>query len=480
MAGWRATERCPMRRIYLILTLALALTFGLVLLLAPANAPVRAEVPTSQPQITLSFAPVVKATAPSVVNIFTTTVPQRQSPFTQDPFFQQFFQGIGRSTPEEQNALGSGVIVSSDGIILSNNHVVDGATEIRVVLNDRREYPAEVMLADPDVDLAVLKLKGAHDLPALKFDDSDALQVGDLVLAIGNPFGVGQTVSSGIISGLARSALQVGNGKGYYVQTDAPINPGNSGGALVDMAGGLIGLNTAILTQGGGSEGIGFAIPSNLAAAFVKQAEAGAKRFAKPWAGITAQDVDAASADSLGLPQPEGVLVADLDPASPFATAGLATGDVILTLSGAPVNTPQEMNYRLAILGAGGKAPVTWLHAGAQKSAEVALIPPPDDPPRQTLTINDNVLLRGATLSRINPAVRAEMDLPADAEGVVVVDAQDYAAQVGLQPGDILQAINNTAIAIPQDALKATRQRISLWQFDLIRQGQHLRLRFRI
>ncbi len=319
---------------------------GAALHVAAGPAPAQAQavqVPQSKGQISLSFAPVVKATAPSVVNIFTTKIAQGASPFANDPFFNQFFQNMPGGGQQVQNALGSGVIVSPDGIVLSNNHVIDGASEIRVVLQDRREYAAKVMLADPRLDLAVLKLQGAHDLPAIHFDNSDKIQVGDLVLAIGDPFGVGQTVSSGIVSGLARSALQLGHGKGYYVQTDAPINPGNSGGALVDMHGGLIGLNTAILTRGGGSEGIGFAIPSNLASAFVKQAEAGAKHFTQPWAGITAQNVDAATADSLGLPKPEGVLLADVAPSSPFARAGIKQGDVLLSVGGEPVNTPQEL-----------------------------------------------------------------------------------------------------------------------------------------
>lgn len=234
-----------MRKILYTLPLIAALMMGGLTL-------TRAEVPVSQPQITLSFAPVVTSAAPAVVNIYTTkTVQTRRSPFAGDPFFDQFFQGFTDQT-RRQNSLGSGVIVSPDGLVISNNHVTQGADAIRVVLNDRREYAARVLLADAEADIAVLQLDGAQDLPALSFADSDALQVGDLVLAIGNPFGVGQTVSSGIVSGLARSALQVGNGQGYYIQTDAPINPGNSGGALVDMAGRLIGINTAILTQGAG------------------------------------------------------------------------------------------------------------------------------------------------------------------------------------------------------------------------------------
>ena len=440
----------------------------------------QAKVPQSQGQIDLSFAPIVKKTAKSVVNIYTTKVTQRPSPFSNDPFFNQFFQGAPGGGQMVQNALGSGVIVSSDGIVLSNNHVIDGATQIRVVLKDRREYTARVIMADPKVDLAVLKLEGAHNLPAIHFDNSDKTQVGDLVLAIGDPFGVGQTVSSGIVSGLARSALRVGHGQGYYVQTDAPINPGNSGGALVDMKGGLIGINTAILTRGGGSEGIGFAIPSNLAKEFVKQAESGAKHFTTPWAGVTAQGVDSAAANSLGLPRPEGVLLADVSAGGPFAKAGLKQGDVVLAIDHLPVNSPQQLRYRLEELGTGGTADVSWLRNGKTENASFDLIAPPNSPAPDTTTITSNVLLRGATISRINPEVSARMGLPPDSRGVVVVKAKDLAAQVGLQPGDIIKSINSTPISTPADVKKAMQDQTSMWQFDLVRDGHHIRMRFRI
>lgn len=461
-------------------TLALAPALALALNLALPLA-ARAEVPQDQAQIALSYAPVVKATAPAVVNIFTTKITRaRQNPFADDPFFDQLFRNFTDSAPQRQSALGSGVIVSSDGLVVSNNHVIEGADEIRVVLNDRREYAARVLLADADADLAVLQLQGAHDLPALRLDDSDALQVGDLVLAIGNPFGVGQTVSSGIVSGLARSALQVGNGKGYFVQTDAPINPGNSGGALVNMQGGLVGINTAILSQGGGSNGIGFAIPSNLAAAVVKQAEAGAQVFARPWAGITAQEVDAASAEALQLPLPEGLLISDISPQSPFAAAGLQAGDVLLSLGGQPVNTPQEMIYRLAILGQGAEVPVSYDRHGQVQEARVTLQAPPDVPPRAALTIKEDTILRGAALARINPAVAAEMNLPPKAQGVVVTASEDYAAQIGLQPGDIILRINGAPMASPAEVQRAARAEVRQWQIDILRDGQSLRLRFRI
>ncbi len=241
---------------------------GLVILscvaasLAPLPLTAQTRVPTSQAEIQLGFAPLVKEAAPAVVNIYAKrVVAVRDSPFAGDPFFEGLFRDFGTVRPQVQNSLGSGVILSPDGIVVSNYHVVGEATDIRVVLADRREFNATVILGDEESDLALLRLDGAADLPALTLRDSDSVEVGELVLAIGNPFGVGQTVSSGIVSGLARSGTASGTGRGYFIQTDAAINPGNSGGALIDVNGALIGVNTSILTRSGGSNGIGFAIP---------------------------------------------------------------------------------------------------------------------------------------------------------------------------------------------------------------------------
>lgn len=451
----------------------------LALLISPQTLAAETVVPQSTAEISLSFAPVVQQSAPAVVNIYARSeVQDRVNPFSGDPFFDQFFQDLN-GPPRVQNALGSGVIAGADGIVVSNYHVVENATDIRVVLADRREYSAKVLLADQQSDLAVLKVEADEPLPALELGDSDRLQVGDLVLAIGNPFGVGQTVSSGIVSGLARSALQVGDGTGYFVQTDAPINPGNSGGALVDMAGRLVGINTAILTKDGGSNGIGFAIPVNLVAEFIAQAKAGETRFQRPWAGVTGQEVDGALAEALGLDRPLGVLITALHPQSPFATAGVADGDVVLSLGGKEVNTPQEFLYRLTVLGFGPQ-PMSYLKDGKVIEAKVVLAPAPDTPDREVTKVTEDIVLRGATLSRINPAVGAEMQLALDASGVVVVEAEDFAREVGLQAGDILVAINSQAIAAPKDAVAAASQAARRWQIDLIRAGQPLRLRFRL
>ena len=457
-------------------TLAL---IALVSFTAP-DARAQTAVPTSQEQVALSFAPVVKAAAPAVVNIYATRVVQdRQSPFADDPFFRQFFDALGPAQPRLQNSLGSGVIVGAGGIVVSNYHVVGQATEIRVVLNDRREFAADVILGDEQSDLAVLRLRDASDLPVLPLRNSDEVEVGDLVLAIGNPFGVGQTVSSGIISGLARSAMQLGDGRGYFIQTDAAINPGNSGGALVDTEGRLVGINTAILTRGGGSNGIGFAIPANLVATIVSQAESGADRFARPWAGVTGQAMDAALAESLGLDRPDGVLVSGLHPQSPFAAAGLEPGDVILSLGGAPTNTPQEVMFRLSALGVGAEAEIVWLRAGEEMRATVMLAPAPDDPPRDLTTVTDDVALRGLTVARVNPAVTEEMRLPTGVEGVVVVQAEDLAARAGFQPGDLLQAINGVRVTAPGDVVAAAGMQTRVWVVDLVRQGRGMRMRFR-
>ena len=451
--------------------------------LAALSAPLLAQtVPQSAMEPAQSFAPVVRQAAPAVVNIYATVVVERkENPFAGDPFFEQFFQGMGRSTPRVENALGSGVIVASDGIVVSNYHVVGNATEIRVELSDRREYRAHVLLADEDSDLAVLQLEGASDLPALPLRNSDELEVGELVLAIGNPFGVGQTVSSGIVSGLGRSTLSLGSGRGYFIQTDAAINPGNSGGALVDVAGRLIGINTAILTRGGGSNGIGFAIPANLVQNFVDQALAGETRFLRPWAGVQGQAMDAAMAEAMGLPRPEGVVLSDFHPESPLLAAGLVVGDVVLAIDNEPTDSPQEVMFRLAALGIGKKVTVHYLHGTEELDAKITLIAPPDTPARDARTLGGESVLHGLSVSRINPAVAAEMDLPvAVNDGVVVTGSEGLAARVGLQPGDVVVAVNDAPVTTPEDLEHLSQPTQRRWTVEVLREGRRIMLRFRL
>jgi Do/DeqQ family serine protease len=452
----------------------------LLILAMPATAETT-RVPQSQSEITLSFAPLVKRATPAVVNIYARrVVAERASPFRNDPFFREFFRDFGEARPRVQNSLGSGVILSGDGLVVSNFHVVGQATDIRVVLSDRREYSAQVVLGDEEADLAILQLDDARDLPTLPLRDSDSVEVGELVLAIGNPFGVGQTVSSGIVSGLARSGGARGNARGYFIQTDAAINPGNSGGALIDAAGRLIGVNTSILTRSGGSNGIGFAIPANLVAEFVRQAQVGAQRFEKPWAGISGQPVDADIAASLGLPLPEGIVISALHPVSPFRDAGFLPGDIITAVDGEPVNSAPEMVFRMAVAGLGSTAQVTRLRDGDEQTVPVTMIAAPDDPPRDQREMGRRTVLPGLVLSNLNPAVIAEYGLPLTADGVLVDDPGRFGARVGLRPGDIIRAINENEIATTDAAERALSADMRAISLDVQRGLQRIVMRARL
>ena len=453
-----------------------------VLILALVAAPLSAQqVPQTAAEVQLSFVPVVKQAAPAVVNIYARTVSEpRLTPLQSDPFFERFFRDpLADRKPRVQNSLGSGVILSDDGIVVSNFHVVGMATDIRVVLNDRREFSARVLLGDQESDLAILKIDAPDALPFLELRRSDSVEVGELALAIGNPFGVGQTVSSGIVSGLARSGNSGGNGRGYFIQTDAPINPGNSGGALVDIAGRLIGINTSILSRSGGSNGIGFAIPADLVAAFVAQAQEGRTEFSRPWAGISGQSLDADMAATLGFDRSGGIIISGLHPASPFLQAGLDVGDVILSVGGQPVNTPAEMVYRMSATGLNEQAEVTFSSQGTEKTVKVALIAAPEVPARDQLTLPERSAFPGLTLARINPAVLAELNLPLEVEGVAVVDAGVFAARAGLRTGDVILMINGVALRHPEAAADLLSGQVRAVELTVLRGAQRITMRFR-
>lgn len=458
----------------------------LVALSLIAASPISAEtrVPVSQAEISLGFAPLVKKSAPAVVNIYAKIVTeQRQrTTFSDDPFFDEFFRGYSKPQPRVQNSLGSGVILSADGIVVSNYHVVGMATEISVVTTDRREFKARVVLADQDSDLAILQLDGADGLPYLDLRNSDEVEVGELALAIGNPFGVGQTVSSGIISGLARTAMATGQGFGYYIQTDAAINPGNSGGALIDVNGDLIGINTRILSRSGGSNGIGFAIPANLVQEFVDQARTGAEEFQRPWAGMSGQPVDADLANSLDMHMPEGMVISDLHADSPFARAGFKVGDVIIAVDGQVVNSPSEMAFRMSVAGMGGHAQISRLRGTEQAQLDVEMMAAPNVPPADAVQLTDKTVLPGLTVARINPAVTLKLGLPLAAKGIVITDPGQHGARVGLRAGDIVETINGAAVSTGMDvatSLATSGQRQQL-QLSLLRGGQRLNLQFRL
>ena len=454
----------------------------LVICLLLAGLPARAEmqVPTSQIEIQTGFVPVVKKVSPAVVNIYARRVVSVQSPFSSDPFFQDLFRDFGTPRQRVQNSLGSGVILGKDGIVVSNYHVVGEATDIRVVLNDRREFSAKVLLADEESDLAILQMENARDMPALTLRDSDTVQVGELVLALGNPFGVGQTVSSGIVSGLARSGTATGNARGYFIQTDAPINPGNSGGALVDVNGSLIGINTSILSRSGGSNGIGFAIPSRLVSQFVAQARDGKSVFERPWAGMDGQPVTADMAEGLGLSAPGGVVISQLHPASSFLEAGYQPGDVITAVEGHPVNTPAEMIFRMSVTGIGAEARIAHVRNGERGEATVRLIAAPDVPPRGQLTTGRNAAIPGMVLSTVNPAVIGEYGLPLSAQGVVVDDPGQIGLRAGLRAGDILRGINDVTVETATEAEAALEEARRHLFLDVQRGTQRMTMRFRL
>ncbi|MGJ8545796.1 MAG: trypsin-like peptidase domain-containing protein [Sulfitobacter sp.] len=459
-----------MRHVFLILTLMLCLAH-------PASAQ---QVPQSAAQMSLSFVPVVKEVTPAVVNIYAKIMTQpRRTPLQLDPFFERFFRDPFAEKPRVQNSLGSGVILSEDGIVVSNYHVVGMATDIRVVLNDRREFSARVLMGDAELDLAILKIEAEEPLPYLALRDSDGVEVGELALAIGNPFGVGQTVSSGIVSGLARSGATGGSGFGYFIQTDAPINPGNSGGALVDMGGRLMGVNTSILTRSGGSNGLGFAIPADLVASFMAQAREGRESFQRPWAGISGQPVDADMAAPLGLDRAGGVIISGLHEASPFQQAGFAVGDVITGVDGGPVNTPAEMIYRMAVAGTGQAVPVSRVRGGQTREIEVPLMVAPDLPPRMAIVMPQGTALPGVQLARINPAVISELNLPLESEGVVVMDPGPIGPRVGLRAGDVILALNGAQVAEPRGVLEVMSGQLRRFEMVVQRGAERRVLRFR-
>ncbi len=428
-----------------------------VLALAPHAAPAQQRVvPQSRQEVQLSFAPVVKRAAPAVVNIYTG---RNVAPWMlADPSFRRFLPE--QAAPVRvQNSLGSGVIVDSSGLIVTNNHVIAKADEIKVILADRREFDATVLRADERTDLAVLKIDaGSERLPALAFSDSDDVEVGDLVLAIGNPFGVGQTVTMGIVSALARTKVGITDYR-FFIQTDAAINPGNSGGALISVDGRLVGINTAIYNRdsSGGSIGIGFAIPSIMVRAVVAGASAGQK-LVRPWFGASGESLSAEQALTRGLARPVGVLVQDVQEGSPAERAGIRSGDVIVHIEGREVQDLEALRFRIATYTVGQSVSVGIVRDGRERVLSASLIAPPENPPRDLTALRGNQPLAGSVVANLSPALIEELEIDVTPRGVVVVDIRrgSPAARMGLQPGDVLQRVNDREIKTTEDARRAT------------------------
>lgn len=451
-----------------------ALLAALILAGSTADAQQR-RVPQSDTDVRLSYAPVVKRAAPAVVNVYVRRRVQRNaSPFFDDPFFRRFFgEGFGMPRERVENSLGSGVIVSPDGVVVTNYHVIKGRgeAEIKVALADKREYPASVILKDERTDLAVLRLAAPGvTFPYLTFEDSEQLEVGDIVLAIGNPFGVGQTVTSGIVSAVARTHVGISDYQ-FFIQTDAAINPGNSGGALVDMHGRLVGVNTAIFSRSGGSLGIGFAIPSNMVRQVVQSALHGGK-VRRPWLGAKLQAVTRDIAESLGLDRPAGALVQQVRKNSPAETAGLRPGDVIVEVGGKEVTDPQAFRYRFSTKSIGGTVEVVALRDGRTITASVPLKEAPEIPPRNETELQGRNPLAGARVANLSPALAEELSIDDDSPGVIVLDIRRGTPAGNtrfLKRGDIILAVNGERTKSVSQLTKAVQSPAIQWRISVKR-----------
>ena len=457
-----------------------AVALSAAYLLAPVADAQRREVPSSRQMVQYSFAPVVRKTAPAVVNVYVSSrVTTFTSPFAGDPFFERFFgENFGMPQERVQRSLGSGVIVSPDGIVVTNAHVVKarGETEIRVALADKREFDAKILLRDEKSDVAVLRIEGGKQrFEYLEFEDSDNLEVGDLVLAIGNPFGVGQTVTSGIVSALARSGIGKGNSS-VFIQTDAAINPGNSGGALVDVAGKLVGINTLIYSRSGGSVGIGFAIPSNLVRLYVDSALTG-RRVAQPWIGARLEDLTRELADGLGLNRVSGALVARLDANGPAAKAGLEAGDVITRVDGFEVADARSALYRLTTRGIGNAAELSVMRKGRIASVRVPLAEPPAPGPDDVRNLSGNHPFDGTRVTNLLPGIADELGID-EPEGVAILSVRprSYAARLRFRPGDVIVSLQARRISSIRDLESTLAVPTQVWVIGIKRGGRLLNL----
>jgi serine protease Do len=423
-----------------------------------------------------SYAPIVKKVSPGVVKVFTSARVQQtgfNAPPEMDDFFRRFFgnpgdsrgdsrfrRGQNPSSAPRQHGIGSGVLVTKDGYILTNNHVVDGADEVKVALQDGREFTAKVIGRDPKTEVAVIKID-ATNLPLVPMADSDKVEVGDVVLAVGNPFGIGQTVTTGIVSATGRGGTM---GLDYedFIQTDAAINPGNSGGALVDTEGRLIGINTAILSRSGGNMGIGFAIPANLVRdvmdSLIKDGH-----VTRGYLGVLIQDINPALAKQFKLENTGGALVGDVTPKSPAEKAGLKNGDVILEFDGKKTADSRQLKLQVARTKPGETAPIKILRDGEEQTLEVKVkeLPGSDQMAKNDASKGDDIgTLNGVTVGDIDAAARQELRLPANLKGVVVSEVEEgsAAAEAGLRPGDVITEINRKPVRTAEEAVKMTEE----------------------
>ena len=456
---------------------------GLILLAVATFAAVPGHAPRAAPdnreQVMLSFAPLVRAASPAVVNVFTRKAVRSRgpaSPLFNDPFFRRFFgDSLGLAQPREriENSLGSGVIVRSDGLIVTNFHVIEGADAITIVLSDRREFEATILREDERTDLAILKIDaGDEELPNIALSNSDDLEVGDLVLAIGNPFGVGKTVTSGIVSGLARTQVGISDFS-FFIQTDAAINPGNSGGALLRMDGTLAGINTAIFSRSGGSQGIGFAIPSSMVRTVIDGAATGAA-LRRAWLGASFETVTADIADAIGLPRPEGVILSDIHTQGPALRAGLRSGDIITAFNGQPVFDTEGMRFRVATGIVGDEARLSVRRPGTELELSLVLELPPEIPSRNERVLEGRHPIAGATVANLSPAVAEEMGRDHFELGVIVraIASGSPAHRLSFQVGDVIFAVNDIEVETVVQIREVTAKPAPQWTITVRRDGR--------
>lgn len=469
----------PLKRVRIeigVILMLLALGLGGLAILGPFAAAGHSKMTVEQPILvrstqahtagqSSSYAAVLKPVLPEIVNIASTKIirgnpSDPMAPFFEDPLFRRFFgDRLPRSRgprEEREQSLGSGVIVGTNGYILTNSHVVDGASEVKVYLRDKREFTARIVGTDPKTDVAVLKVDAAS-LPAIPLGDSSKVDVGDVVFAVGNPFGVGQTVTMGIVSATGRGNLGIEDYEDF-IQTDAAINPGNSGGALIDTRGELIGINTAILSRSGGNQGVGFAIPVNLARHVMEQITKNG-RVIRGWLGAVIQDVTPAMAKAFGLPQTEGVLIGDVKAESPAARADLQSGDVILEMNGAPVADSKSLRLQISQSSPGEVVRMKVRRGNELKEVAVTLGELPVEATQASTETGDANALGGVTVEGLTPEIRGQLDLPAGMHGVVVtqVDANSAVANSGVREGDVIVEVNRRPIHSVQEFEQAAR-----------------------
>ncbi len=430
------------------------------------------KVPETQAEVELSYAPLVRQASPAVVNVYTKkTVTTRNT--MRDLFGRRFTTGPG-AEQRVQNSLGSGVIVASDGVIVTNNHVIEGADEFLVVLSDRREYPAELILADERTDLAVLRIDtGGDSLPALEYADTRTVEVGDLVLAIGNPFGVGQTVTSGIISATARTDVGISD-FAFFLQTDAAVNPGNSGGALVNARGQLVGINTAIFSRSGGSNGIGFAIPAEMVRRVV-DAAVNEGMIVRPWLGLKGQSVTFDIARAQGLTRPVGVIVSEVYDDGPADRAGLRRGDLVLSIDDREVFDQSGLKFLAATQSPGEQVNLNILRGGRERAVTIQLAVPPGATEADLVLLEGRHPFTGAEVAELSPRLAEELGRDPFETGILVtrIQRRAYAWRV-VRPGDLILSVDGETISTLDDLERVLNRKPGRWQIEIDRNGRRI------